>query len=362
MMGLMEVKSLYIHYPHCEHLCNYCDFYKSKFKSDSNENFFNYLINSLPTQKEILEKNNFSISDLETIYIGGGTPSLWGKEIIKFLEKFKKYFEINHFSLKEFTIEVDPSRYQEKEILELLKYGVNRLSIGVQSFDKSIFPLLDRSHDFSEIEKTLKFVSSHHENFSVDFMIGLPEVDSERNVKNELERILKFNPKHISLYILSVGESYPLKDYLPDDEKIREEYLTVHEFLSRNNFNHYEVSNYALKGFESNHNWQYWKQNSYLALGPSGSGLLVGDAGYRYKWLPSGEVNVETLSSNQLNLEKLYTMARTNIGIEIDQFSDSAIEIFKDYEREGLGEFQGKRFAFNQYGFVNLDTLIERIL
>lgn len=359
----MEVKSAYIHYPHCKHLCNYCDFYKHLYDEQSNLVYLDYLINSLEKQKKILNENKFSLKNLETIYIGGGTPSLWGKEIIRFLKKFNEYFDLDKSSLKEFSVEVDPATYKEEEILELINYGVNRFSIGVQCFDEKIFPLVDRSHDFSEIKKTLEFFQKLQVNFSVDFMIGLPEKEYKRDIEKELIAINKYNPKHMSLYILSVGESYPLIDKIPGESVVGEEYLKVSEVMAKLGFNQYEVSNYSKAGFESQHNWKYWNQESYIALGPSGSGLLVGKKkGLRYKWLPNGEYRKEELNSNQLYLEKLYTLARTRRGISYEDFSSSALKELHDFERQSYGVFENDRFVFTSKGFVILDTLIKKVL
>jgi len=357
----MEVKSLYIHYPHCLHLCNYCDFYKKVFDSNSNKNFFKYLIDSLTPLESLLRSKSFALGDLETIYIGGGTPSLWGEDVIRFVDFFHDYFKIN-FSPREFTMEVDPGTFKEESIRSLVDFGVNRFSLGIQSFDKDIFPILDRSHEFEEIEKTLSFFSKLGVNFSVDFMIGLPEKGKKRDIESELRKINDFGPKHISLYILTVGESYPHSEFIPNDEIVSQEYLKVFEVMSEIGFNQYEVSNYAKSGFESIHNWKYWKQDSYIALGTSATGLLVNDKGLRFKWRPDGTFLEENLTHSQLELERLYTMSRTREGIDCSEFSKQALNELSNWRARNLGRFKGDRFIFNEHGFVILDSLISKII
>ncbi len=357
----MEVKSLYIHYPHCMHLCNYCDFYKKKFDLKSNENFFKYLIKSLKPLERLLKEKSFKIGPLETIYIGGGTPSLWGEDVIKFMKFFHDYFQLE-FSPAEFTMEVDPGTFSEDSIKSLIDFGVNRFSLGVQSFDREIFPVLDRSHHFDEIRKSLEFFSKLDINYSVDFMIGLPEQGKKRDIESELKKISVYGPKHMSLYILTVGESYPHKDLIPEDEVISKEYLQVHQTMKGLGFEQYEVSNYAKDGFESSHNWKYWKQNSYLALGTSATGLLVEDNGLRFKWRPDGTYTSEALTKTQLDLERLYTMSRTREGINSSMFSKEALSQLSSFEKNNYGFFDGDKFIFNENGFVILDTLIEKII
>lgn len=368
----MEVNSLYLHFPYCKHLCNYCDFFKHKLQDQSQlNNFHRYLENSAEKLWQLLYEKGASLSVLETLYLGGGTPSLWGEAGAKFLEKFMLDRKISFKPKHEFTLETDPGAW-ETVGLELFKQlGVNRFSIGLQSLDALIFPYLDRSHTLKESLELLEFMASHQNNFSVDFMLGVPHPEFiQRDIEGELERILSFSPKHISLYIFSVSNKYPLFSLIPEESQIAEEFERVHQFLTSKGFNHYEVSNYALSGFESKHNWKYWDQKSYAALGPSAAGLLVKEnEGLRFKWKPQlvSEFDVEELSSTQLLYEKLYTSSRSNKGFILSEFFDGenllqAMTVAKKYQEQGLGIFSKDNFTFNSQGMIVLDSLVQNFV
>ncbi len=193
-------------------------------------------------------------------------------------------------------------------------------------------------------------------------MIGLPEQGKKRDIESELREIISYNPKHISLYILTVAESYPHKELIPNDDIVGQEYLRVSETMKELGFHQYEVSNYSLDGFESIHNWKYWEQASYIAMGASATGLLVAEEGTRFTWKPGGEFKTEELSKTQLDLEHLYTMSRTRKGINCSTFSDEAKYILKNYEKKNYGKFEKEQFIFNSNGFVILDSLINKII
>lgn len=356
------VNSLYIHYPYCKHLCHYCDFYKNVSTDSSSNNFIKSFKNSLVYHNNFLKDSGIQISKLETLYMGGGTPSLLGKNFKEFYSILSGEFDLTQ--LKEFTLEVDPGTCSEEDLILFKKLGVNRMSLGIQSYDPLVQPYLDRSHNIAGIDSLLKLVNNLDINFSVDFMLGLAHPSYlKRDIEKELEGILKYSPNHISLYILSVSSSYPFRNYLPSDEVVADEYIKVHEILTKKNFSHYEVSNYGLEGFESKHNWKYWNQESYLALGPSATGLIINeDKGIRYKWAPDNiKVTTEYLTKDQLKLEKFYTSLRTKKGIDPSEFNIDE-SILTSYCSAGYGEMVSKCFRFNEKGWVILDSLVDKLL
>jgi oxygen-independent coproporphyrinogen-3 oxidase len=307
---------MYLHFPFCQHLCNYCDFYKHKLESDNQVKQFEELLDKqFDFQKQFLSDYNHKLGLLKSFYIGGGTPSLWKQRGIDYISKKLQNRELQLDSDCEFTIEVDPDTWTEEEIDGWLSIGVNRFSVGSQAFSDKYIKIMDRTHLLEDVEKTIKYFSDRGLNYSVDLMLGLPNSE-ERNIVNELRELLKFKPKHISVYILKTRKNYPLNAALPDDERIREEYLEVSKKLVMNGFDHYEVSNFARDGFYSKHNIKYWNYDSVAGLGPNATGLLVeNDKALRYQWKSvTVGVEKEELEGSSLLIEKLFLGLRFKNG------------------------------------------------
>ncbi len=366
-----NIKSLYLHFPYCRHLCNYCDFFKSKIdpKTIDFTKYHNDLLESFEKQSELLRELGRNIGELETLYIGGGTPSLWGKRGAEFL---KEFFEKNDLSLAldgEFTLEVNPGSWTEESLSSWIAFGINRFSLGIQSFDSNYIKYLDRVHDLKDVVETLEYFQTLNIDFSVDFMLGLPFSEQGRDIEKELEEILKFSPDHISLYILTVNQGYKHYSELPDDEFISNEYLKVNQILKKNGFDQYEVSNYSIPGRESRHNFKYWEQKSVAALGPSATGFInLGNKyGVRYKWKTSENTFVlEEINSEMFMTEKLFLNLRTSKGIRIDEiFSSKEVgklkSVFNRWDEKGLANFNGNFLTLNSSGFLIQDTLIDEI-
>ena len=364
-----EVKSLYIHFPFCKHICNYCDFYKKVPSEAYNVSSFHNLFNEQDVAHErILSTRGLKLGGLETLYIGGGTPSLWGEEGARFLESFlqKKGLELNNKG--EYTLEVNPGTWTDKIISRWLKAGINRFSVGIQSLDERFLPILDRVHTLHESFELLDYFKGIKLDYSVDFMLGLPNSESlQRNVLEELDKILFYKPSHISLYILTTKESYIHQKSLPKDDWVAEEYLKVSNFLIERGFNHYEVSNFSLPGKESKHNLRYWSLDSVAALGPSGTGFLKGNkGGFRYKWnVHDSRVKEEVLSKREFELEKIYLSLRTFRGLNVsDLFSkdnDYALySLIDEWRLKGyLSSLENERVSLSPKGFLLLDSIMD---
>lgn len=370
MAATNDIKSLYFHIPFCRHLCNYCDFYKVKFDKTSNDlvQFQNYLENAWLQHESFLAENQFKMEGLDTLYFGGGTPSLWGKSGADFFKDYKR----EKFSLNqgyEFTMEADPAAWDEFSMTEWINTGVNRFSLGVQSFSEKFLKVLDRNHTKGDVIETLEYFSDSLDNYSVDFLIGIPNsVEYKRDVLLELEQILKFEPKHISLYILSTRKNYPLNQYLPTEDFVADEYLSIANFLKDKGFNHYEVSNFAKPGYESKHNLAYWNYHSVAGIGPSATGLITNDQlTKRYKWkVSSAEFQIENLSISEVLLEKIYLALRTNLGLDLKQILDMSsyekiLKLSKTWEDRGLATIEDDKVILNSNGFLILDTLMNEI-
>ncbi|CBW27996.1 putative oxygen-independent coproporphyrinogen III oxidase [Halobacteriovorax marinus SJ] len=359
------IESLYIHFPFCRHLCNYCDFYKNIPVDKELEygEFETSLVEGYSELEQFLLRNNCEISSLNTLYLGGGTPSLWGVRGAEFLKNFLLERNIKLSSTCEFTLEVNPGAWTREALSSWQSSGVNRYSLGIQSLDANFLKVIDRVHSIDDVYETLKFFHEHNLSFSVDFMLGLPFSEKyNRDILKELEEILDYAPEHISLYILTTKAGYIHRDHLPSEEYIEKEYLDVANFLRGKGFDHYEVSNFAKKGKESRHNLQYWRSESVAALGASATGYLK-EAATRFKWkVLESKYKEEILTEDELRLEEIY------MGLRINQLYDLSLQIedlktleqvISHWEKSSyLKERVGYKLSLNSRGFLLLDSLM----
>ena len=366
-----EVNFLYVHFPLCRHLCNYCDFHKSLVGPNKISAFHDYLKKSMDQHQNYLGSNGYRLNNLKTIYIGGGTPSLWGSEGISFLLDLLDEYNIRLSSDIEFTCELNPGSWKPNSINEMLDLGVNRFSVGVQSFDKRLIKNLDRIHSIGDVHHTLEIMSGMDINFSVDLMLGLPSLDGTvRNLEKEVEELLQYKPKHISSYILTVNKNYTHYVNLPKEKRIEHEYLDFSHLLRSHGYDHYEISNFSLNGFKSRHNLSYWNSSSVAALGPSATGYLSGDnTSLRYKWKTSGpSLTEEKIGVKEMSLEKLYLGLRTSSGTNLYNFVDRTKceeelpELLENWDKSGfLVSNDPTCIILSSKGFLCSDTLIGQL-
>lgn len=267
---------LYIHIPFCKQKCSYCDFCSYANKESFIKRYIQCVL------KEIIEVGNNNKIDFEngkddlflvkTIYIGGGTPSLIdSKYIVQIMEDIKLNFEIDEKA--EITIEVNPGTVTLEKLEDYKKAGINRLSIGLQSTHEHLLKEIGRIHTYLDFLDTFRFArEAGFENINIDLMIGLPNQTLEE-VKDSIEEIVSMEPEHISVYSLILEENTPLFKKveegmeLPNEELERKMYWTVKQILEQNNYIHYEISNFAKKGYESKHNLDCWNQKEYIGFG-----------------------------------------------------------------------------------------------
>ncbi len=273
---------LYIHIPFCEKKCNYCDFYSIT----SSENDIDKFIKALTKEIEIYA-NNLSNKNVKTVYFGGGTPSiLSSKQLDTIFSSLNKYFNINNNI--EISIEANPETLTSDKLKLYKKIGINRLSLGVQSFLDSELNFLGRIHDSKRSQKVIKEIKNHFDNFSLDLMFALPE-QSLADFKYSLNKALEYEPNHISLYNLQIEPQTNLYSRLNrgefkeiDEETDYKMYNLAVERLKSSGYRHYEISNFAQKGYKSRHNIIYWKYKPYLGLGPSAHGFNGSKRYYNY--------------------------------------------------------------------------------
>jgi oxygen-independent coproporphyrinogen-3 oxidase len=276
--------SLYIHIPFCSSFCDYCDFFSVKtdnFNDEYIDSFLAALITDINFQIEY-----FNIEKIPTVYIGGGTPSVLGTKILILFDALKK---IPFFSPQEFTVEANPESITEEFLSLCRQGGVNRLSLGVQTFCEPSRLSVNRIGNASFLEKKLKLASQYFPggqtgmDLSFDLMTGLP-YQNEKIIREDIKRIRSFKPSHISLYSLTVEEKTVLEEKinskeitLPAGEKADSLWLLGCELLKNDNYDHYEVSNFALDGKKCLHNMRYWQMKNWIGAAPSASGTLIND-------------------------------------------------------------------------------------
>ncbi len=255
---------IYVHIPFCKKKCDYCDFISYCGKDDLIEKYVDSV------KKEI---DHVKIkSEITTIYIGGGTPSyIDSKFIVQILEKIK---EKNVAQDAEITIEVNPGTVTQEKLQDYIDCGINRISIGLQTTNDELLKQIGRIHNYEQFLETYKLAKKvGFKNINVDLMLGLP---NQRiiDLKESLENVLRLAPKHISVYSLIVEDGTPIankikneKLKLPDDELERNMYWYVKNTLELNGYKHYEISNFAKKGYESKHNMNCWNQMEYVGIG-----------------------------------------------------------------------------------------------
>ena len=312
------MKSVYVHIPFCSRICSYCDFCKVLHIDTFVDDYLEALKN------EILD--NYDGERIETIYIGGGTPScLTKKERIKLfriLEIFKRSPEC------EYTFECNPKDINDDLLDDLVAGGVNRISIGIESFDIENLAILEREAEFKDIEAKIKLIKNRGiDNINLDLMYAIPG-EKLSTLKKDLRKLIKLEPKHISTYSLMIEDHTKLKiegkEYI-SEELDRKMYDTINKELKKYDFDHYEVSNFALPAYESKHNLNYWNNGEYYGFGLGASGFK---AGFRYTNTKNlheyiaGNIRVENnLMSYKEQMDNEIMLGLRKIeGINVDEF------------------------------------------
>ncbi|MFA5324169.1 MAG: radical SAM family heme chaperone HemW [Smithella sp.] len=335
-----EQAGIYIHIPFCLSKCGYCSFYSIK-----SVNLIPKYIAAL--KKEIKHYRNV-FSSFDTIYIGGGTPSLLSaRQIDDIISTANKYFDIDRHA--EITIEVNPGDVSLEYLQALRKSGINRLNIGVQSFDNKILKFLGRRHSSKDAIAAIEAARvSGFNNLGIDLIYGVYGLNIKSWI-NTLQNAISFAPEHISCYQLSLDDRTSLyKKYssegwmLPDENTELKLFSTTAEELENAGYIHYEVSNFAGKDkFKSRHNQKYWHHTPYLGLGPTAHSFLNNERWWNksavktyLKTIAAGEMPVEdmeTLSAEQLQLEALFLGLRTKAGINLKNYkSKYGVDLLAD--------------------------------
>ena len=306
--------SLYIHIPFCASFCDYCDFFS--VTNNLNEGYIDSFITSLI--KDInYQIEYFNIGEIPTAYIGGGTPSVLGKKLSRLFDALK---EIPFFTPEEFTAEANPESLTEEFLSACRKGGVNRLSLGVQTFHEPSRLCVNRAGDSSLLEDRLKSASRYFPSgqtgadLSIDLMTGLP-YQTEETIIEDIKKVRVFNPQHISLYSLTVEANTALEEKInkkeitmPSVDRADSLWLLGCELLENEGYKHYEVSNFALAGKQCLHNLRYWQMKNWIGAGPSASGTLIDEqtaTARRFTYAKDVDAYIKTPLITQAYCEKI---------------------------------------------------------
>lgn len=353
------MKGIYIHIPFCKIKCAYCDF----VSYEGQESYTDVYIDALER-----EMTQYEGTAADTVFIGGGTPSILSAEQIKRLTSLVyKKFDIPENC--EFTIEVNPGAVDEEKAAAMLEGGINRVSVGVQSFNDAELKRIGRIHDAKTARDTVLMLKrAGFDNISLDLMTSLPNQTGE-SLTDTLKMALSLPVKHISAYSLIIEEGTPIeKDYsagklvLPDEKEDREMYAAVIDKLSRNGFEQYEISNFAKHGFECRHNIKYWTMQPYIGLGAAAHSFDGERRFYNtsdlHEYIRGSEKEVISLTRGDKMSEFMITGLRMNAGVSAEAFAGLfGVPLDTVYGREiekfislGLMRREGGRYALTRRG------------
>ena len=352
-----KVKPLYIHIPFCNKICDYCDFTKLQY-------FRNFAVNYLVALKN--ELASYDIKDLKTIYVGGGTPTALEDDLF---EELLKIIDTYTSNVKEYTFEANPESLSLDKIKMLKSHGVNRVSLGVQTTNDKILKAVNRDHSFEQVKEAIKNLKSCGiDNINVDLILGLPHT-SEKILKQDLENILSLGVKHVSCYGLTVNPHTVLfnKGFKePEGDVLRKYYDIVEETLTKNGFIHYEVSNWAKPGYQSEHNLTYWRNEQYYGCGLGASGY-IGDIRYKNTVNLSQYLERVFVSEKEQVSEKdkltyqIMLNLRTIEGLEIS-FVDNKVKEIDELISGGFLKKEDSRLIATYQGMMTLDQIILKLI
>jgi len=346
---------LYIHIPYCRTACTYCDFHFSVNHANANE-MVESLCKEMEMRKDFLNQDG----PIETIYLGGGTPSLLSsQQLDRLFDSIFKHFRVA--TGFECTLEANPDDLTKTKLKELQQMPVNRLSIGVQSFFDDELSLMNRAHDSDQSKQSIfNSVDAGFENITIDLIYGIPGSSLARWAKN-LEMAFSLPVKHLSCYGLTVEKGTLLQKQVAQglvveesEDSYSEQFGYLMDAAVTNGFEHYEISNFARPGFHSRHNSRYWNDTPYIGIGPSAHSYnrktrqwnVSGNASY-IQSIAKGELpcKVEELTPRDRYNEYVMTRLRTHEGVDITQLTDRFGEAISHHFTKNVASFVSDGFV-----------------
>ncbi|HGD1403254.1 TPA: radical SAM family heme chaperone HemW [Streptococcus agalactiae] len=373
---LKKPTSAYVHIPFCTQICYYCDFSKVFIKNQPVDAYLQALIR---------EFRSYDITELRTLYIGGGTPtSISAVQLDYLLTELIRDLNLN--TLEEFTIEANPGDLTVDKIEVLQKSAVNRVSLGVQTFNDKHLKRIGRSHNEAQIYSTIDALkTAGFQNISIDLIYALPGQTMD-DVRSNVAKALSLNIPHLSLYSLILEHHTVFmnkmrrgKLHLPTEDLEAEMFEYIISEMERNGFEHYEISNFTKSGFESRHNLMYWDNVEYYGVGAGASGYLDG---IRYrnrgpiqhylKGVSEGNARLseEVLSKNEMMEEELFLGLRKKEGVSIGKFEQKFGTSFEKRYGQIVQELQSDGLLKENNGFIQMtkkglflgDTVAEKFI
>lgn len=414
---------IYLHVPFCGSFCTYCDFYSEicRSRQASNE-YADAVIAEIRDRRKELEMNMSAQDAVNTLYIGGGTPSVLPLDVLSRIvgavsqtERLSLVTEPVEVTtptelFDEFTVEVNPEDIVEKGreyVRGLLALGVNRISMGIQSFNDDILRWMNRRHDAGNAVKAFHILrESGVRNISIDLIFGISQLTDE-TWKDTIEKALELSPEHISAYQLSIEEGSALAKMVADgryveasEEQCRRQYDILCRCLGQSGYHHYEISNFAKPGFEAVHNSAYWRRAPYIGLGPGAHSLTGNVRSWNSQELPhrqqdetsscnpdrisscnpdstscqtssrnpSGKLatysrNFETLSPEDIRVERIMLSLRTDKGLEAAElYSLAGRTVINSLLSEGALEKQGGSIRIPESRLFTSDEIIRELI
>jgi len=370
-----SLAGIYLHIPFCKSKCYYCDFYSTNDLSQTDR-----MINALCT--EIASRCGYLTDQepIETIYFGGGTPSLLEEKHFEMLfDSLRQFFHLN--AVTEITLEANPEDLTDSFLSMLVSFHFNRLSIGIQSLNELELSLLNRRHTVQKATEAIEKAKKYFSNISIDLMFGLPQ-QSIYSWSETLNKAIEFDIQHISAYQLTIEKGTTLyrqvqkgQTRLPSDEWSTTMYLMLVNTLKKAGFEHYEISNFAMPSFRSKHNSSYWQGNHYLGVGPSahsynGVSRQWNIANHRLymKGIETHRPNfeMEWLTEKDHFNEFIITSLRTISGIELEtctkrygiEATEELLRKAKKYDHSELLTITDKNITLTTKGFWLSDGIM----
>src|SRR2546426_81545 len=366
------MQHLYVHVPFCRRRCSYCDFSIAVRKRIPAREYVTAVLSEL----DLVRAADPGAGDLETLYLGGGTPSLLPPDALAALltSLLDAFSSTPSLDAVEVTLEANPEDVTAETAIAWRRAGVNRVSLGAQSFDDGVLRWMHRSHDAARIGDAVGILRrAGITNVSLDLIFALP-AELGRDWGRDLDHALALEPSHLSLYGLTVEQRTPLARWIsrgaataPDDERYAAEYLQTHSRLASCGYRFYEVSNAARDGWRSRHNAAYWSGQPYVGCGPAAHSFdgrarrwnLAAWEAYR-RAVAAGRSPIESeevLTAEQRELERIYLSLRTDEGLPLPP-SSALYRLLPPWVERGWVEIRNERLVCTPEGWLRLDALV----
>ncbi len=353
------IRNIYVHIPFCRSRCPYCDFFSVKFDK-------NYPLKSLILKEISMDKEKWDLSNIKNIYFGGGTPSIYNADF------YRDILDLIGNNISEVSIEINPEDGKHIDFKALKDAGVTRISLGIQTFQERSLNLLGRNYNKNDIIDTIEKISNDFGNFSYDRLIGIP-FDSERVLKEDLDLFLRSKPPHISLYILTLNSTQKnIIKNRPDDNLVARLYKKASEILQDNEYEHYEISNFAKEKKYCNYNIDVWNCKDYIGIGPGAVGTIENKRYFNFSSLKRYEQQlnanelpiekIEELNEKEQKFENLMLGMRTKWGVNIKKIRKFLnMKKVNKFYKEGYLNIENGNLKLTENGFLFYNSIVTEV-